>query len=1625
MGPNEQLGRRSLVYVVFALLGAAALILTGTPSFADGVAVVATELSDNGDDDGFADTFETVNLRPTVQNTTALDLEDVVLRLSTAAPEIDCISRPLVVIGDLPSGEVRRADSAFVFSVGDVDRSDAGLDEFGELSIEFLVTVTADRLGEPAIVPTITLDLDLDATGGSGATTFFEDFESGTLGSFTNENLDAGRNNPTDSDGYRCQYNDPDWRNSNDYGTPWPCFLGSSSTQADATFWQVDGPGPEPGRPGRGFSGSHSLYYGVELDPLMGYTTPLAVLEAVRTMDPINLGWSRACDGDGITACVDDLDCPMGERCLGPVPVLSFKHQIDLMDNRIVGAPPGIAADRGVVMLQLADDTDAPVGNWIKLQSYLNVYDQQGVDNYTNCVFDPVDDGSTEDDFFDPSDPDRRLGPSSTCMPEYTFVHLGDTDEPFDPLNLGNADGPGLEGATGPGTWVESRFDLGRFRGRRIRLRFLATSVELGTTETWENAFGFNPSPGDDGWWIDDVTVTDSVTSPATLQPDPAANTSLPGRNDGDGDGLLDACDTCPADIDPGQADVDADGIGDLCDNCLDTPNPDQIDADLDGLGNACDRCADGDDDDSDLDSVPCVVDNCAQVPNTDQIDTDGDLMGDGCDDCPADFDNDADADGVCGDADNCDVRHNQDQSDVVRVNADLQVHGEVLEWAFSPDARSVVYRADQERDEQFELYAVPQGGIPVRVNGRLNPGGSVDPSFRISPDNSRVVYLADQDSDEVFELYSAPLTGGTPVKLNGPLVAGADVDDFFLISPDGSTVVYLADQETEELFELYSVPITGGTPVKLNGSLPAGGNVLDPTTLVPSFGMSPDSTTVVYLADQETDEVIELYSVSIGGGPATKLNGSLTGAGDVLPWPKHGPAFEITSDGARVVYLADQETDEVIELYSVPIGGGTPVKLHGTLTSGKVFDFQLSPDGFTVVYRAMLDGSALIELFSVSVNGGAQARLNAPVHTAVEAYSISPDSSTVLFTGNVQVSTVWELFSVPIDGIAEPVRLNGEIVSGGRIVGFQISPDSSNVVYQADQEVYLRHEVYSVPIAGGTAVNLNPQLLPDDDVWSASITPDSSSVVYRAWLAASGARLYRVPINGGTPVWLNDSPAVSDRNIGSFEISPDGTNVTWITHEFSVAPRELFATPLDVDTDGDGILGFCDTCPVVSNPDQDADTDFDADGLFCIDDNCPLAANVDQIDRDGDGHGDLCDNCFATYNPDQTDHDGDAIGDACDACPDDPVNDVDDDGICSSDDNCPFVANPGQRDFDGDGAGDACDPCPFEAPDDADGDGYCASADNCSTVFNPLQVDTDGDGVGELCDTCPDVADNDQTDTDGDGAGDACDCQPEDPTDLRPAAVSGVEVDRSATGEALLSWIATTGADTYSITRGALSSLAPSDYGTCIAEGLRTTGFADAATPAPGDGFAYVVQAQNFECGLGSPGFASSEAERGNADPAACVGETHTDAYPTSESPVFGSVSGGLSNVASPDGVLETITEELSGGSPPSRFSHLEHQWTIEVLAGSRIELHVEGFRTLGSDGDDFVFEYSTDGVNWIVISLPSLPFVDQNTDLAAPLPATLVGAVTFRVRDTDRTPGNQSLDTVSIDELFVRSVP
>jgi hypothetical protein len=235
-------------------------------------------------------------------------------------------------------------------------------------------------------------------------------------------------------------------------------------------------------------------------------------MDAIRTAAPVNLGMTPVTPAE---------------------PELSFKHQINLMDYRVTGAIYGMTVDRAVVEVQVVGDLSAdPIGSWQKIAPYENVYDAQPTHQYINCTFDPDDDGNNEDSYFDPTDPNRTYGPSSTCWPEFVFGSQGSTDYHygFVPGNVNRAsdDKVGLAGSDGPGNWVETKFDLSRFRGRRVNLRFLVSTIKV-YDHTDPINLGFPADRFyDDGWYIDDVRISNTLTSPATFAADTKDNSSLP-----------------------------------------------------------------------------------------------------------------------------------------------------------------------------------------------------------------------------------------------------------------------------------------------------------------------------------------------------------------------------------------------------------------------------------------------------------------------------------------------------------------------------------------------------------------------------------------------------------------------------------------------------------------------------------------------------------------------------------------------------------------------------------------------------------------------------------------------------------------------------------------------------------------------------------------------------------------------------------------------------------------------------------------------------------------------------------------------------------------------------------------
>jgi len=1253
-----------------AIAGGALSLASGPPevprSPSNVFSIQAVEAADiDGDLDAFPDTGETVDLRLTLKNNSDVTLHHAVAWLFTDDPRIDCMAVPSVAVGTLPPDSAVTPASPFRFRVSeDADRAGsvppvacvAGVCSNGPggcavpadcarsvtqpYAATFLVVLTADEIVPSRAIGPVVLDLDLNAaTVHQPTATFVESFESG-IGVWSLEALDSNRATNALSNGYRCSYSDPDLPSSNSYGDT-ECYLGFTAGQSPANDWHVHTTGAVDG--GRAYAGTRSLHYGVHPSSNPAHdTVRLSQLDAIRTKSPVALA-ARICRDDPAAnprSCGTDGDCLAagGGPCVPAQPVLSFKHQVEL-PYMIDGRSAENNTDRGVVFAQVVGES-----TWIKLYPSTNTYDRTGTSDLSNCSFDPIDDGNDEDDLFPwVAASDRPFGESSTCRPELSFAHLGSSVGPFSPTAVGNAsDGPGLAGELGPGTWVESRFDLSRFRGRSIRLRFLVTTLKISDRATWQDFFMWNEAQ-DDGWYVDDVRVSQTLGSTATtvtldaaLPPpflvcdsdadglpddsDSCPQAPDPVPADADGDGIPDACDTCPSIPDPAQADGDQDGLGDACDGlafcasnadsdgdglcdeidgCPTSADAAQADRGGDGVGDACDNCAgranrdqaDSDSDglgdvcdacplgaDGDGDGVACPGDNCPAIANAGQLDADFDGIGDACDDCPSSAGTDPDGDGACGATDNCPALYNPGGG-AVRVADSASFRG------VSADSRTAILE-DHRPPSSLASHGVDStGGLTRFWSGAGDRTGQWYTEFRYLSNDGRtaILYVHDAMTGDQPALLAVRTQGGASRRLD----EGAGWIGSSRVTADGHWVVFATDGG------VWRAPMAGGPPIRLEGPSPAQGSA--------PFELSGDGSRVV-AAVRDTD--LQLWSYPVFGGAAVRID-------SLSPGMTLNSYVRITPDSQRVVYSAWDGNP--VTLYSVAIGGSASSILStGDPDSSSI---QVTPDSTRVVYRF----GARLRI--VSIDGGTETTLADDPSGQVCPFRITPDSSTVVY-GLGPSCASGTFYSVATSGGSSvplsPLDANFD--------QFFLSPIGPRLLYRS-----AGLGIRSVPLTGGAST----QLSTGGFGYFFAMTPDGTQAIFAQFLQGEPWKLVAVPVGGGATTIL--STLDFDRP-GGGSVTPDSSTFLFGQQVSDGSPTNWTSSAwkvgLDPDADGDGVLSFCDVCPSVADPAQQ-DADMDGAGAACdcddtdrahqvggpevndgVDNQCPNQAGYGSIDE-------------------------------------------------------------------------------------------------------------------------------------------------------------------------------------------------------------------------------------------------------------------------------------------------------------------------------------------------------------------------------------------------------------------------
>jgi hypothetical protein len=228
------------------------------------------------------------------------------------------------------------------------------------------------------------------------------------------------------------------------------------------------------------------------------------------------------------------LDPPVA---IGNTSMLDFWHMIQIDDDDSFGnIDPGTSFGGSQVQVSL-QALDGKYEKWQRLSPLQNGYNSSIQEAVSICEFDPGDDqiAPANETMCDASpmwsDIGDIIGTDATCL----FDTDGNDAAQKDCGEITCTPGPGCteNGSIGSGVWARSTFDLSPFNGRRARVRWIGSNGggwSFGTSRSFlepSSGAAYQEFEEDDGWWIDDIKLTNLRTGPTPISPDPNVGTAV------------------------------------------------------------------------------------------------------------------------------------------------------------------------------------------------------------------------------------------------------------------------------------------------------------------------------------------------------------------------------------------------------------------------------------------------------------------------------------------------------------------------------------------------------------------------------------------------------------------------------------------------------------------------------------------------------------------------------------------------------------------------------------------------------------------------------------------------------------------------------------------------------------------------------------------------------------------------------------------------------------------------------------------------------------------------------------------------------------------------------------------
>ena len=423
---------------------------------------------------------------------------------------------------------------------------------------------------------------------------------------------------------------------------------------------------------------------------------------------------------------------------------------------------------------------------------------------------------------------------------------------------------------------------------------------------------------------------------------------------------------------------------------------------------------------------------------------------------------------------------------------------GKAFQVAISPDGKQVAYIKEEADGQSLWLRQVAIDSevrlvAPQKANYREVVYGR---------DGNFIYYTTFETDRAKNKLYEIPALGGTPRKIF------ENVNSRFALAHDGQRLAFFRDNE-EQQEQYLVVAQTDGT-----------GERRVATNKMPDFCWgylgpvwSPDDSRLACHAGHVGENIGKFIAVRINDGSTEDLT--------PREW-KLSFSGEWTPDG--LIVSAQQRDEDQWQLWQINPTNGAARRLTNDLHDYS--GVSLTADGHTL---ATIQTVRLMNVWLVDLS---ETRTTKQITAGASIYydiSFTPDDKLLYSTRTSGLADIWQ---TDLDG-ANRRQLTKNAGSNYSPV---VSPDGRYLIFHSSRSgTYFLYRT--------SADGSNPQRLTNetDEEATADISPDGKTVVF------AFAQLKRVPIEGGTPVVLNDKYNYTP------VISPDGKLIAaWHTDDFT-----------------------------------------------------------------------------------------------------------------------------------------------------------------------------------------------------------------------------------------------------------------------------------------------------------------------------------------------------------------------------------------------------------------------------------------------------------------------------------------